>query len=765
MTPDSPPPPAALTFDKPPAIVVGACGHSLAVMRALREGDLPVIALEANPGLPGNRTRLARVLAVPDINGPGLVDALQRLRPRIDCPGRPVLFLTNDTMVRTVGEHWQALAGHYALSWADSRAALLPLLDKPALERRCAAAGLNYPKTFVIRSAADVRHAAASIGFPMIVKPSRPLSRFKTAQPATARALGELVERLASDLPFLVQQFIPGDDTRIHFSALYLDRGRVRARFDGHKLRSRPLGHTTIAESAPDDAVFAHTCSFFDGLGLSGPVSLELKRDDHGGLWVIEPTVGRTDFWLGLCTANGVNLPLVEYHHQCATALPAMRQRDAVVWFNEDRDPTGRLWMQRRGKAGMRGRRSSFTFLHWQDPSPAFEFLRQTAAHLLRAAARRIGRSAPAASEPTALHCNALDSFQPLREHREWPLLSLASPSVFETAEWFENLDATCEAPGARTLVLAVDEPQGCSVLPVRRSRWNRVESLSNYYASLYGPAMANPERARAHAQAFAQWFAAQRTSLLRLHPVDLDTPFWRAFMKALRQQGYWVDSYFAFGNWHHPCAGTGWAAYLASRPSRLRHTIVRTRRKLGTDPTFAIRVLAADAPAPAMQQAVDDFQTVYARSWKKPEPHPSFIPSFSRLAHGKGWLRMGLCYLDGRPVAAQMWLVQAGVASIFKLAYDERYAKRGVGTVVSAALSQHVLDIDRVSEIDFLAGDDAYKSEWMACRRERRGLLAFHPRTAAGLSGAARHFGARVIRRSSAPSHWGETVPGRLPL
>lgn len=381
-----------LEYAQPPAVVVGACGHGLAVMRALNEGGVPIIALEANPALPGNRTRLALVVRVPDINGPGLIASLQSLRARIRSPAKPVLFLTNDTMVRTVGEHWDALDGLYALSWADTRSSLLPLLQKPALEARCNAVDLNYPKTFVIHSSADVAKAVVAIGFPMIVKPSRPLSRFKTALPGSPEELGALVDRLRPDLPFLVQEFVPGDDTHIFFSALYLDRGKVCARFDGHKLRSRPLGHTTIAESARDDRVFAHTCRFFDGLGLSGPVSLELKLDDQERFWVIEPTVGRTDFWLGLCTANGINLPLAEYHHQCGAEVAVAQQSDTAVWFNEDRDPLGRFWMTRRGGAGMRGRRSSYTFLNWRDPAPAYAFLRQTAAGLARSTARRLRR-------------------------------------------------------------------------------------------------------------------------------------------------------------------------------------------------------------------------------------------------------------------------------------------------------------------------------------------------------------------------------------
>ena len=59
-----------------------------------------MIALEADPDLPGCRTRYAQVHYVPDINGCGLITALQSLRQNL--PSNPVLILTNDTLYTTI---------------------------------------------------------------------------------------------------------------------------------------------------------------------------------------------------------------------------------------------------------------------------------------------------------------------------------------------------------------------------------------------------------------------------------------------------------------------------------------------------------------------------------------------------------------------------------------------------------------------------------------------------------------------------------------
>ena len=288
-------------FSLPPAIVIGTCGHGLAVIRALNDGQVPVLALEANLHQPGARTRLAVVEQVADVNGLGLIEALLRLRPRVDCPRQPVLFLTNDTMVRTIAKHWQLLECHYALSWAHCRDKIEQLLDKHQLEAYCETQGCSYPPTWLLRSHGDIDAAMVVTGELAIVKPSQPLSGFKTALPRSRADFEALIERHQRDLPFLAQKFVPGDDTSIYFCALMLLGGEVLARFDGRKLRSRPMGHTTIAEASLRDDVYRETLRFFAGLNLSGPVSLELKRALDGRLWVIEPTVGRTDFWLGLC--------------------------------------------------------------------------------------------------------------------------------------------------------------------------------------------------------------------------------------------------------------------------------------------------------------------------------------------------------------------------------------------------------------------------------------------------------------------------------
>lgn len=377
-------------FDNPPAVVVGACAHGLAMVDGLVQAGIETILVESNPNLPGLKTHRATIHFVPSIEGANLVEALLSLRATIHCPDLPVLLLTNDTMVRDIGLRLDSLVGHYRISWSNCAEALLPLLGKDNLESRCKESGLNYPRSQVIEDMSDLDTALEHVGFPLIIKPVKPLSRFKTCLPDTRESARHFLATHTLDFPIIVQTFIPGDDRSIYFSAIYFEDGKVLARFDGHKLRSWPMGHTTIAEAFANDEVHGQALRFFQGLNLTGPVSLELKKDSNGKYWVIEPTVGRTDFWIGLCIANKVNLPAVEYLHQVGSPIQTTQQADQAVWFNEERDPYGFFWFLTHPALHFANRKPTFCYLNHPESSVRRVAREMVLRGLLRPLYRRI---------------------------------------------------------------------------------------------------------------------------------------------------------------------------------------------------------------------------------------------------------------------------------------------------------------------------------------------------------------------------------------
>jgi len=213
----------------------------------------------------------------------------------------------------------------------------------------------------------------------------------------------------------------------------------------------------------------------------------------------------------------------------------------------------------------------------------------------------------------------------------------------------------------------------------------------------------------------------------------------------ALSQAGYWVGSFFCFGNWYLDVAGRAFADYYPTLPSALRHNIERGQRRLAQHGAWHIQIQQnADN---ALDAATRAFVQVYAQSWKDPEPNAQFIPALIQLAATLGWLRLGILTLGEQPVAAQLWLVKGEKAHIFKLAYASGFERFSVGSVLTQAMMRHVLDVDGVREVDYLSGDEAYKRDWMSHRRERHGLVAFAPNTVQGVWLAAKHFAGQWLK------------------
>ena len=90
--------------------------------------------------------------------------------------------------------------------------------------------------------------------------------------------------------------------------------------------------------------------------------------------------------------------------------------------------------------------------------------------------------------------------------------------------------------------------------------------------------------------------------------------------------------------------------------------------------------------------------------------------------------------------MAVQFWIVEAGQATVLKLAHDEAAKADSPGTVLTALMLQHLLDQEHVGQIDFGRGDDAYKRLWASQRRQRIGVVLANPRHPRGLAFLGRH-------------------------
>lgn len=323
------------------AVVIGMDSHGLAVTRALAAMDVPVYSVERDPLLPGLASRhLRRNFAVPDFSEQYLLPALRDVRAALPQHRHLVLFPMNDRQVGIVARHIDELGKIFRISWADAADVVLRLQRKDSLEEASHAKGLQYPRSTVLRNATDL-DAASGFRFPVILKPVQPLSSFKTQICGSLLEAESFVVDKQHDLPILCQEYIEGGDEALYFGELLLDHGRPLFGMTGRKLLSHPpgQGQATAAETHADAEVLRLAAKFFEGTTLSGPAALELKRDPKGGFWVIEPTIGRTEFLVELCIASGFNQPWMEFQLALGVPVTPPPQTAERVWYDTERDP------------------------------------------------------------------------------------------------------------------------------------------------------------------------------------------------------------------------------------------------------------------------------------------------------------------------------------------------------------------------------------------------------------------------------------------
>lgn len=288
-------------------------------------------------------------------------------------------------------------------------------------------------------------------------------------------------------------------------------------------------------------------------------------------------------------------------------------------------------------------------------------------------------------------------------------------PSPFDRAEWFGLLERHGFA-GAGRVDARGQAGDVTAWLPFRRDAPDHLAGLTNWYSFVIRPLYSGEgDRAAALRALFAG--LRRRAARLSLHPVG--TADREAIVAGLRDAGWWVDASVAGDRHWLDLTGLDHDGWWESRPGALRNTVKRKAKKNIVD-----LALFTDFDA----EAWTAYESIYAASWKPEEGDPALLRAFVEAESARGTFRMGLARIGHQPVAAQFWTVEDGTAFIHKLAHVEDSQKASPGTLLSAALFRHVIEVDGVQRVDFGTGNDAYKRDWMNRHEPLWRIEAFNP-------------------------------------
>jgi len=337
-----------------PVVVVNSSLNALGVIRSLAPGRMPIYMVTTTRLCPAAWSRFGRVVRFPSLHGRALIDGLKRLGQRIG--QRPVLILTGDAEVEAVSTFRAELEPLFRISLPSKEMVTL-LADKTLFQKYAEREQFPVPHSIVITNSAELR-LLAGLTPPLVIKPGdktlvlsgqvERAVRVNTLERAHTEAARMLV--LAKRL--VVQEWVDGADTEIYFTLFACDsKSDVLTVFPGRKLVCDPpaVGSTAVCIAAPEQAsvLGALTRQFIARVGYKGIGSLEFKFDRRDGkFFIIEPTVGRTDWQEEIATLCGANIPLMTYWAEVGQQMQeTARAIEDVVWRSsiEHRVPPGLL--------------------------------------------------------------------------------------------------------------------------------------------------------------------------------------------------------------------------------------------------------------------------------------------------------------------------------------------------------------------------------------------------------------------------------------
>ena len=311
--------------------------------------------------------------------------------------------------------------------------------------------------------------------------------------------------------------------------------------------------------------------------------------------------------------------------------------------------------------------------------------------------------------------------------YTHWDQLPESANALFAQAEkdnlffslpWFENVSSTLDADQTLLLSCVVDDNEIMAILPLIKSDGGSWTSLKHRYATHYSLLLADDDQEQI-LTCLAQGLSQLPIKGLLLEPVASDNNNVIGLQQCMETAGFRCEQLFRHYNWIYRVQGQSYADYMATRPAQLRNTISRKKRKLDREHGYNIRLFTGDE----VPQAMADYYAAYDASWKANEQYVGFVNGIVQDFSRPGWSRLAVLYVNEKPIAAQLWFVLHGKANIFRLAYNEAWKAYSPGSILTSFLMEYVIDTDKVDEIDFLTGNDAYKQDWMSERRERFAL------------------------------------------
>jgi predicted ATP-grasp superfamily ATP-dependent carboligase len=367
-----------------PAAVLSTHNTGLAVIRALGEKGVPIIAVFYENRDMGYVSRYVKhkVFAPhPEQAQEAFVHLLIDL---FRIHGRCVLIPCDDGTLAAVGSHLEALSQYHLAAcpdWDVVRSAI----DKPCTYRLAESLGIPLPKTAIPHDVSEVQAYCQTVHFPCLVKPRQSHIYFekfrkKMVKAFDADTLVQAYQEAASaGLEVMLQEYIEGPDTAgMNYNSYFWD-GQPLVEFTAQKVRMSPpdsgVPSVVISKDIPEAVQSGHR--LLKAFHYQGYSCMEFKKDPKDGIYKLLEINARHNRSSLLAVHCGINFPWVEYQHRLWGQIPCTNgYRKGLYWIDASKDLAAIPKYMKRGEFSLWGQLKPYlkpnVFAIWtlKDPLP-----------------------------------------------------------------------------------------------------------------------------------------------------------------------------------------------------------------------------------------------------------------------------------------------------------------------------------------------------------------------------------------------------------
>jgi CelD/BcsL family acetyltransferase involved in cellulose biosynthesis len=242
----------------------------------------------------------------------------------------------------------------------------------------------------------------------------------------------------------------------------------------------------------------------------------------------------------------------------------------------------------------------------------------------------------------------------------------------------------------------------------------------------------------------------------LKLNNARMGESFAAAVLAGLREKGWTAAETRTNTCPFIPLAGMTWDSYIASLGTEHRYSFNRKWRRLNRD--CEVRFEQACTPEEC-REAIDLLIAQHNTRWLAQGGSDAFHTQgliefhrdWTQAALERGWLRLYVLRLNGKPAACLYGLLYRAVFYFYQSSFDEAYRQASVGLIAMGLAIQSAIGEGAV-EYDLLHGAETYKSHWSRHSRDLARLESFPPgslgrfcRITVGLGRASRALAGRL--------------------